>query len=349
MENYINSLLEKRQFELMDTNTGYVNFYSKTENHNSEMDTAKVCIVVNNARHHTVSMERVIEMVKNMERDLYLKGFRYVNIMLLVLTDRPELETQCDFTGISCWIIDTHNRKLMIFENQPDDYEAMRQPLEYELQYGHRKQLVPGRKKSRLYQYPYVTIFLIFINVVVLLALEYFGNIDNVTYLYEHGAAEWYAVFELGEYYRLFTCMFVHFGMEHLISNMLMLAVLGSSLEPKMGSLQFLITYIVSGLCASLGSCLWYRYLGESVVSAGASGAIFGILGAMVVLVILNRDRMDRVFINRVVIIAVLLIVDGFFSEEVDYTAHLAGMIAGSVITLLGHLAAKVLNKNGGK
>ena len=189
--------------------------------------------------------------------------------------------------------------------------------------------------KRKLNQYPAVTIVLIGLNVLVFLISDLFAPETGGDRLYTYGVAEWQAVFEQGAYYRLFTCMFLHFGIEHLINNMLMLGALGFYFEHGIGSIRFLIIYLGSGLAASLGSCLWYRQMGESVSSAGASGAIFGILGAMIVVLLINRERIRDGFIQRVLFIAVLMIADGFYTKNVDYTAHVAGLIGGCVITVL--------------
>jgi rhomboid protease GluP len=190
-------------------------------------------------------------------------------------------------------------------------------------------------------QYPYVTIGLIVINVIVFLV----SDAEDDWFMYDHGASDWEAVFFNHEYYRLFTSTFLHSGMEHLANNMLMLAVLGSYVEPATGSIRFLLIYIGSGICASFGSCLWYRHLGVYTVSVGASGAIFGIVGTLVVLTILNQERIGTEFKNRLLIIVVLMVIDGYTTEYVDYAAHLAGLIAGSILAFVLLMRTYMLKK----
>ena len=83
------------------------------------------------------------------------------------------------------------------------------------------------------------------------------------------------------EYYRLFTCMFLHFGLAHLGNNMLVLAFLGDSLEREVGRIRYLLIYLIGGIGASYISYYAEIRGGEAVVSAGASGAVFAVIGAL--------------------------------------------------------------------
>ena len=96
-------------------------------------------------------------------------------------------------------------------------------------------------------------------------------------------------IIEGGEYYRLFACMFLHFGIEHLLNNMLVLFVLGSRLERVIGKIKFLIIYLVGGLLGNVISVLVELKSMDFAVSAGASGAVFAVMGAMIYIVIRNK------------------------------------------------------------
>ena len=92
-----------------------------------------------------------------------------------------------------------------------------------------------------------------------------------------------------GEYYRLFTCMFLHFGIEHLLNNMLVLFVLGSRLEQVIGKIKFLLIYLIGGVLGNVISLLIELRTQDFAVSAGASGAVFAVMGAMIYIVIRNK------------------------------------------------------------
>ena len=86
-------------------------------------------------------------------------------------------------------------------------------------------------------------------------------------------------IFEDAQYYRLITCIFLHFGIDHLMNNMVMLGALGWNLEKEIGSFKFLLIYFVSGIGANLISLAMDFYTGNLAVSAGASGAILDCSG----------------------------------------------------------------------
>ena len=131
-----------------------------------------------------------------------------------------------------------------------------------------------------------VTVGLILINIIVFLAVECTGSSQNTMHMLDCGAAYTPMIIEGGEYYRLFTCMFLHFGIEHLLNNMLVLFVLGSRLERVIGKMKFLIIYIVGGLLGNVISVLIELKSMDFAVSAGASGAVFAVMGAMIYIVI---------------------------------------------------------------
>ena len=122
-----------------------------------------------------------------------------------------------------------------------------------------------------------VTVGLILINIIVFLAVEFTGSSQNTMHMLDCGAAYTPMIIEGGEYYRLFTCMFLHFGIEHLLNNMLVLFVLGSRLERVIGKIKFLIIYIVGGLLGNVISVLVELKSMDFAVSAGASGAVFAV------------------------------------------------------------------------
>ena len=140
---------------------------------------------------------------------------------------------------------------------------------------------------------------------------------------------------QAGEYYRLFTCMFLHFGFQHLLNNMLLLFFLGDYVERFIGKVRYLILYLAGGFLASLFSYLQDLQQGQDTVSAGASGAVFAVLGGLIVLILLHRGRLEDLTLPRVLIMALLSLWVGFQSVGVDGFAHLGGFLAGAALMLL--------------
>ena len=134
-----------------------------------------------------------------------------------------------------------------------------------------------------------VTAGLILLNILVFLIVEFTGSSQNTMHMLDCGAAFTPMIIQVGEYYRLFTCMFLHFGIEHLLNNMLVLFVLGSRLEQVIGKIKFLLIYLIGGVLGNVISLLIELRAQDFAVSAGASGAVFAVMGAMIYIVIRNK------------------------------------------------------------
>lgn len=172
-------------------------------------------------------------------------------------------------------------------------------------------------------------------NIVVFLILELMGSTEDVGFMAEYGACYSPWVVDYGEYYRLFTCMFLHYGIEHLFNNMLVLIFLGDALERSVGKLRYLIIYLGGGVLANVISCALDYRSGEYAVSAGASGAVFAVVGALVYIAIVNRGRIAHFTMRRLILMAMLSLFEGFTSVGVDNAAHMGGFVLGLVFAVL--------------
>ena len=136
------------------------------------------------------------------------------------------------------------------------------------------------------------------------------------------------------EYWRLFTSMFLHGDIQHLLFNMYCLYMIGTSLSRFISDQHFLLIYFVSGLSSSFASSL----LGNYDVSIGASGAIFGVAGFYMMLLMKLKKENQHLDINIFGNIGLFLIVNlafGFMMPGIDNYAHLGGLIMG-VIAFFG-------------
>src|SRR3984885_15040403 len=138
-----------------------------------------------------------------------------------------------------------------------------------------------------------------------------------------------------GQWWRLFTSMFVHFGFFHIALNMWCLRNLAVALEPMMGRLAFSVTYLFCGLAASAVSTAWNPWR----ASAGASGAIFGIAGAFVSYLVLKKAAIPASLVRQnLQSLAVFILLNlsiGAARGHIDNSAHLAGLAAGFILGAL--------------
>ncbi|UII28270.1 rhomboid family intramembrane serine protease [Fulvivirga maritima] len=179
---------------------------------------------------------------------------------------------------------------------------------------------------------PVFTSIIIAINVLVFIAqwlLE--DDQSNIITMISWGAN--FSPYTLGsDWWRIFTSAFLHFGALHLVMNMVALYSLGRAVEVQTGSLIFCVVYIISALFAGVASLFWNLY----VVSAGASGAIFGLYGFEIAIMVLihwrNRQKLRAIIVQFVIYIVIITLMGNAF--HFDNAAHFGGMIAGIILAL---------------
>lgn len=140
-------------------------------------------------------------------------------------------------------------------------------------------------------------------------------------------------VLQEGEWWRLVTSMFLHGGLAHLFLNGWALYQLGSLFESWLGSTRLVVTWFVSGIAGSLASILFTQSL-----SVGASGAIFGVLGALIAFLLRRRDALNagaKGLLGQLVLWAGINVVFGFSVPRIDNAAHLGGFAAGFLLGLI--------------
>ncbi len=138
-----------------------------------------------------------------------------------------------------------------------------------------------------------------------------------------------------GEYWRLFTAMFVHAGIRHLLNNMLLLYVLGQHLEYLIGPVRFGVLYLLCGVIANTAAYFIYLRGGSNVVAVGASGAIFAVMGALIWIVIRNKGRVHGLTLQQMLIMLGFSLYFGFMATDVSNSAHIAGLISGFLMGML--------------
>lgn len=191
-------------------------------------------------------------------------------------------------------------------------------------------------KENRVYESIFkpkkiiVTSILILINIIVFFAMFAFSG-ANITggVLLQFGALNSVLV-QNGQFWRLITAGFVHSGFLHLLFNMYSLYLIGTQLENFVGKWKFLAIYFFSMISASLMSCILNPY----TISVGASGALFGLLGALVYFGWHYRLYLGSILRNQIIPIIVLNLFLGFVVSGIDNAAHIGGLIGGFLIAM---------------
>ena len=178
-----------------------------------------------------------------------------------------------------------------------------------------------------------VTILLVGINIVIFVLETLAGGSENTMVALDFGALTTDLVLA-GEWWRLLTSMFLHFGSSHLASNMVTLFLFGNAVESLLGHGRMLALYLASGLA---GNVLWLVLElreTEDTISAGASGAIFGLVGVYVAMALIPEMR-RFVSVRNVIIMLLLNFAYGADNGGINVTAHAGGLIMG---TLMGYI-----------
>ena len=178
---------------------------------------------------------------------------------------------------------------------------------------------------------------LILLNVAAFLFEISFGDWNDPEVLHQIGALEPYAVVAQGEYWRLFTALFLHGGFAHLLFNVFALYVLGPPLERAIGSVRFVLCYLISGLASSAGVVL-LTVVGVVQVTqlVGASGCIMGIVGAWAGFLLRHRHAPHaKQRLGNIFMIIVIQTAFDLSTPQVSMAAHLCGLIAGFFLGLI--------------
>ena len=174
-----------------------------------------------------------------------------------------------------------------------------------------------------------VTPILIALCILVFIAMYIWGrgSEDAVTLLLF--GANFRALVQAGEVWRLATSMFLHIGLVHLVVNMYSLLIIGRQLESFLGKWKFLIVYLGSGIVGSLLSVVVH-----TSISAGASGAIFGLLGSLLYFGYHYRLYLGTVLKTQVIPIIILNLLIGFMVPGIDNFCHIGGLVGGYLLTM---------------
>ena len=326
------TVLTDHKFNIMkNTNPQYCFFCKNTE------ESFSTIVLIDDIKYPKRTDSLLLSSIKeSLEKTFFLRGYKKVDVLFVIFTNNPfDYKTLAE-SDFAFWLSDMNNRRIISYTSEDADFSDIRTDLENALSAEPESTSLWTRiKGSNGVVNPVFAVIFALINTLVFIGFEMFGDITDTLYMYAHGTAEWRSILENHEYYRLFTCMFIHFSFSHLMSNMITLLALGSQLEPAIGHIKFVLIYILSGLCASLTSVLYHAHMDMDVISAGASGAVFGIFGAYAVLALFDKLKGRRVPATRIALMSILVLTNGFSSASIDNAAHLGGMISGCIIAFI--------------
>lgn len=179
---------------------------------------------------------------------------------------------------------------------------------------------------------PIITYALITINIIIFLLMYIIGNgSEDTRTLVDFGALSKILV-KYGDYYRIITCAFLHIGILHLLCNMYALYIIGKDIESFFGRFKYIFIYLISTIVGSLTSL---TFMDEYTISAGASGAIFGLMGSLLYFGYNYRVTLNNSINKQILPIIFINLLFGFMSSGVDNFAHLGGLLGGYIASMV--------------
>lgn len=177
---------------------------------------------------------------------------------------------------------------------------------------------------NRWRELPIVSGILVMVNAAVFIICMFTGS-----RLYRVGGLDAFRVLVNREYGRIVWAMFLHSGTAHLFNNMLILFFMGAMIEREVGHICYALLYFFSGIGGNLLSLLVKIMNNDMSVSIGASGAVFGLDGVLLAMVLLCGREMANVTPTRVLAMIILSLYSGFSGSNIDNAAHVGGLLIG--------------------
>lgn len=263
------------------------------------------------------------------------KGYHNIHILSLIITGDMEKAKEITAEDTFCWIVDPVSRRLVVYENQVIDFYGIRGQIEELLakesivkEYQEQGMDILEQKKKPIGNYPMITIGITILNVIIFLICTFTGEL-----LYNGGALNAVQVIRNNEFYRMITSMFLHADIHHLCSNMVIFYFLGEIVEKNLGHVKYMILYFLSGLGGAVLSMSYSMMMHSNVDSVGASGAIFGVIGALLWLALVRKDNLEHITLGKVLFLIMYSLYSGFTGTHIDNAAHIGGLITGFLFT----------------
>lgn len=265
------------------------------------------------------------------------KGFGTVHVLTLVLCKDLERMESIFGNDIFCWYLNSDNNSLFVPKSHVEDFYGIKgkiedflvSPMQYDLEKDGAEwaEENPQKVKRPFKELPFVNVTIIIINILLFILCAFTQDL-----LYNKGAFSILLINETKEYYRLISAVFLHVDIYHLLSNMVMLWFLGNVLERRIGHIKYVLLYFVSAIGGNLLSSVYEIYNGDMFLSYGANGAIFGIVGAILVQVLTEGGKWENITLPRMLLMIIYLLYSGFTAQNVNNAGHIGGFITGFIV-----------------
>ncbi|CRZ35748.1 rhomboid protease GluP [Herbinix hemicellulosilytica] len=349
IEDGIIRLLLDKEYKWLETKLNNIDMFYRTD-----ISCTDIVLILRVLTATEITAEEYKFIVDNIKNLFNKQGFTEVKLLGLIFTAFADRARKYCLDEDDHIIVDISNRRLLVYEKltpcfleiissieeiiHDESYDADINPAGYAGEY---KEYTNNKEQWLTL----INTLLVAANIIIFLLVHIsnaFGETDD---LIHRGALSWYRIKIRKEYYRVFTSMFLHSDFEHLMNNMLVLFFVGDKLERIAGKIKYLIIYFGAGIIAAIFSIGYNMLKNEPVFSIGASGAIFGIVGAMVYILFVNKGRLQGISTRQIILFTVFSLYGGIVNTGIDNAAHIGGFIAGIILSLLLYRRPKKITK----
>ncbi len=326
-EEFYRILINRENFYMKQ----YYSAYHKEEKYIAikELKDGIYCVLISEIEDSDIDSSEAFEYIRSLGKTFSLN--------VIILSNGEYAYTNNSSLGNKL-IINKRNNSVIQCDNS---CIPLRQIFDRTLQTNEQKS-VQSRKEH--WNYNTLTFILIGINIVVFLLTAFVsGNIFDIdTRVLIYFGAKINVLINQGEIWRLLTCAFLHSGLIHIACNMYSLYIIGPQIEQIYGIKKYLIIYLISCITASMASYL----MNPSGIAVGASGGIFGLMGALLAFALVERHSIQRKFISSLLQIIAINLFIGLSIKNIDNFAHIGGLVGG---VLSGYISYRLFIKKHNK
>ena len=312
-EYFYKILIDKENFYIKQY---YSNFHKKEIYFAvKELKDGIYCVLISDTENEGIDYLEIIEDIKKIGKTFSLN--------MIILSNQEDVYNN-NFSMAHKLIINRENYKVMAC----DDYcMPLKQILNAITQ---DDEIKITKTKENIFKYKTLTLILIGINIVMFLITAFLSrNIFDIDskILSDWGAKDNILIAQ-GQIWRLLTCAFLHSGLVHIACNMYSLYIIGPQIQQIYGTKKYLVIYISSCITSSLLSYFMSPY----GISVGASGGIFGLMGALLAFAIVERHKINKKYMSSLIQIIVINLFIGLSIKNIDNFAHIGGLIGGILV-----------------
>lgn len=222
------------------------------------------------------------------------------------------------------WGVDLLNKKIITKNNQPTKFFKIEKYIN--TCFNNEEKLIKNKKQNYIIsKNSYITYTFMFIITLIYMIINMSPMLDKNIVNYTFGISP--TLFKDKQFYRLFTFMFLHSSLTHLLSNLLSLYIFGTRIELYLGKISFLIIFLTSGLFSGV-----FSFIFTKTYSVGASGAILGLIGATLYFSVKEKVKLDGLDYYTIGIICIISILGSFAIPNVDNAGHIGGFLIGYIL-----------------